>query len=664
MIIDSMKMCNIGVYKGSHGIQLSPESGDRKITLIGGVNGAGKTSLLNALQIGIFGINSTINRDTKSYHKLIRQKISHGQNKACIDIKFRQIAGGQETTYNVKRKFDIISESKICEKVCVFEDKKKNDFLSNNWDMQANRFFPYRLRNLFIFDGEKISSYSSNSEMQNFIENSFRILFGLDNIEQLSKDLDYYSVQKQKSLVGKETVSEVEELEECVDTVKKEITRLRQEKASIRSHKIDETSLLLKEVESRYEEAGGEFLDRKTDILNRVQREKEETVDLEKRLIAVAAKETPLILIESLLHRTYELSDMEERKRYGISKEAIIKERDIHLINLLRETKIPKDQIEELRRRLATEYEYPEPDKFVSVTKVDVVTLKVLEHLTKHGLPRAKQEASRLVEDMRTQRAKLRLAIDEKDCLPEEGVIGKLLDERNKLKLRLETYNKEYKSCDDKILGLTKTRDAMLVELKELLRENLDLIHHKQDIDRIMVHVQKVKDTLELLRKKLIIESGNEATKEMMLTLKALCHNTLAIESITVDEANFELNVHSPDRKRIDIETLSAGQRQLFCLAVMWAFKNLSGWLLPVIIDTPFSRLDSVHRENVLGKYLTNVSHQVVILSTDKEVDRGSWEFLKKFLARAYTLKFDNKTQSTSIVPGYFEFEEPRHGNS
>ena len=664
MIIDSMKMCNIGVYKGSHCIQLSPESGERKITLIGGVNGAGKTSLLDALQIGLFGINSTDSRDTESYNKLIKQKISHGQKEACIDITFRQVSGGKETIYRVQREFDIVSENKIEKKVCVLEDNRKNEFLSVNWDVQANRFFPYRLKNLFIFDGEKISSYSSDREMQRFIENSFKILFGLDNIEQLSKDLDYYSVQKQKSLAGKETVAEVEELEDRIDTVKKEITRLRQEKASIRSNKIDKTSLRLREVETRYEDAGGVFLDRKRDILDRVEREEENTRDLEKRLVALAATDLPLALIQSLLHRTYEVSDMEERRRYSISKEGINKERDIHLMNVLKEFKIPKDQIEKIRGRLATEYEYPESENFDSLTNVDIVTLKVLEHLTKEGLHRTKQEAVRLVEDMRTQRSKLMLAIDEKDCLPEERAIGKLLDERNKLKVRLETYNTEYKSCENKIMELTKTRDAMVVELKELLKENLELVHQKQDIDRILVHVQKVKDTIELLRKKLTIDSANEATKEMILSLKALCHNTLAIESITLDESSFELNVHSPDGKRMDIESLSAGQRQLLCLAVMWAFKNLSGWSLPVIIDTPFSRLDSVHRENVLRKYLTNVSHQVIILSTDKEVDRGSWEFLKKFLARAYTLKFDDETQSTSIAPGYFEFEEPRNGDS
>lgn len=664
MIIDSMKMCNIGVYKGSHCIQLSPESGERKITLIGGVNGAGKTSLMDALQIGIFGSNTTDSRDEQSYKKLIQQKISHGQKEAYIDITFRQVAGGKETTYSVRRKFEIVSENKVEEKVCVFEDKKKNEFLSKNWDVQSNSFFPYRLKNLFMFDGEKISSYSSKRELQKLIENSVKILFGVDNIEQLSKDLDYYSVQKQKSLAGKETVAEVEELEDRIDTVKKEITRLRQEKASIRSNKIDKTSLLLKEVETSYEEAGGVFLDRKADILNRVEREEEKTRDLEKRLVALAAKELPLVLIERLLHRTYEVSDMEERRRYSISKEAINKERDIHLMNLLREEKIPGDQIEKIRGRLATEYEYSESENFVSLTNVDIVTLKVLEHLTKEGLDSTKQEAVQLVEDMRTQRSKLMLAVDEKDCLPEEGVIGKLLDERNKLKVQIETYNTEYKCCENKILELSKTRDAMLVELKELLKENLDLIHQKQDIDRIMVHVRKVKDTLALLRKKVTIDSVNEAMKEMTLSLKALCHNTLPIDSITLDERSFELNVHSLDRTRIDIESLSAGQRQLLCLAVMWAFKNLSGWLLPVIIDTPFSRLDSVHRVNVLRKYLNKVSHQVVILSTDKEVDRDSWEFLKQSLARAYTLKFDNKTQSTSIVPGYFELEEPRHGDS
>ena len=85
---------------------------------------------------------------------------------------------------------------------------------------------------------------------------------------------------------------------------------------------------------------------------------------------------------------------------------------------------------------------------------------------------------------------------------------------------------------------------------------------------------------------------------------------------------------------------------------------------MPIVLDTPFSRLDAAHRTNLLDRYLTNVSHQVIILSTDKEIDRPCWEVLRDLIARTYTLEFNKETQSTSVVQGYFSFEDSENGRA
>ena len=658
MIIDCMKMCNFGVYKGSHSIDFTPISGEQKITLIGGLNGTGKTSLLDALQIGMFGVNVVENRDEVSYHKLLKQKISNGQKKACIEIAFRHVANGEETSYCVQREFTLNTKNEIEEEVCIFEGKKKNDFLSSNWDVQSNIYFPARLKNLFVFDGEKILLYSSKESLRRLTENSLKILFGLDNIEQLEKDLEYYSTQKQKLNTSKDVVIEVEKLEHRIEKVKGQITRLRQEKANIQSSKIDKNHMLLREAEIRYKEAGGTFFDRKEEISRQVDREVEKTEAKEKQLINAAGTELPLVLISELIQRTYDQVANEEQMKYKASKEKITKQRDIQLLKMLSELDVPPSTIESIKERLELEYHTFNTEDTTKKVTVDVQTQNFLENLLNEQLKKSESDARRMIEEMQIQRSKLKFAIEERDSIPEKGTVGQLDREIKTLKRRIEVNIGDYQACQIKIRDLSSLRDALQLERNELLKEQTENNHKNQDVERSLLHVNKAKATLELLRRNLTVESVKEVMDELISCLKIVCHDTLPIEKVQIDQDSFELSVYSLDGKWIDVEQLSAGQRQLVCLAVLLAYKNLSGWMLPIIIDTPLSRLDSAHRENLLYNYLPNVSHQVVILSTDKEIDRNIRENLNDWLARAYTLEFDKVTQSTSIVPGYFGCEE------
>jgi DNA sulfur modification protein DndD len=76
-----------------------------------------------------------------------------------------------------------------------------------------------------------------------------------------------------------------------------------------------------------------------------------------------------------------------------------------------------------------------------------------------------------------------------------------------------------------------------------------------------------------------------------------------------------------------------------------------------MIIDTPLGRLDSVHRQHLLERYFPFASHQVIILSTDTEVDRAYFEMLKPHTSHSVHLV--NHTGGwTEASPGYFWKEE------
>jgi len=75
---------------------------------------------------------------------------------------------------------------------------------------------------------------------------------------------------------------------------------------------------------------------------------------------------------------------------------------------------------------------------------------------------------------------------------------------------------------------------------------------------------------------------------------------------------------------------------------------------LPIIIDTPLSRLDSKHRDKIVSQYFPSAGHQVIILSTDTEVDKKYYDVLEDHLQHAIRLNYDVKEKITTLEDGYF----------
>jgi DNA sulfur modification protein DndD len=108
------------------------------------------------------------------------------------------------------------------------------------------------------------------------------------------------------------------------------------------------------------------------------------------------------------------------------------------------------------------------------------------------------------------------------------------------------------------------------------------------------------------------------------------------------------------DGHSLPFERLSAGERQLLATSILWGLAKASGRALPTIIDTPLGRLDSSHRRHLLERYFPVASHQVILLSTDEEIDEASLKHLKQFVGREYQLTFNEQDRSTQIEKGYF----------
>jgi DNA sulfur modification protein DndD len=127
------------------------------------------------------------------------------------------------------------------------------------------------------------------------------------------------------------------------------------------------------------------------------------------------------------------------------------------------------------------------------------------------------------------------------------------------------------------------------------------------------------------------------------------------VADLRLDPETCEPSITTATGVTAPIHGLSAGERQLLAVATLWGLGRVAQRNLPNIIDTPLGRLDSVHRYSLVDDYFPHASQQVILLSTDKEIDAELMERLKPYVSHTVELHFDDGSDSSHIrVGSYF----------
>ena len=136
---------------------------------------------------------------------------------------------------------------------------------------------------------------------------------------------------------------------------------------------------------------------------------------------------------------------------------------------------------------------------------------------------------------------------------------------------------------------------------------------------------------------------------------KKLSNKKNLIDRIEMDAETLDLVYLDADGAEVAKEALSAGEKQLMVIAILWALAICSKKKLPVIIDTPLARLDTMHRMALVTNYFPHAGDQTIILSTDAEIDPYFYEQMLPAIGDTYTLRYDEETKSTVVLKGYFQ---------
>ena len=206
MIIKRLTMNNFGVYAGKNTFEFSCS---KPIVLVGGMNGRGKTTFLEAILLSLYGSNSAAYRESnyKSYGKYLKSYVNKNScsQSASVELEFVMNESSQNE-YRVHREWDALGK-RTEETITVYENGDYSEFLTQNWSMFVENILPSALSRFFFFDGEKIAELAvDDSNVQ--LKDSIRSMLGISVLDVLKNDLS--RVLKRVTKSGTQTTASVE----------------------------------------------------------------------------------------------------------------------------------------------------------------------------------------------------------------------------------------------------------------------------------------------------------------------------------------------------------------------------------------------------------------------------------------------------------------------
>lgn len=659
MILDELVLHDFGVYGGRQSITLTPASRQKPIILFGGLNGGGKTTILDALQLAFYGARADCaGRAALAYDEYLRRSVHRraSSSEAAVEVAFRYTIDGQVQSWRLMRTWRNAENTR--EQFQVMRDGKLDKAASEHWGAQVEDLLPARIAPLFLFDGEKVEGYADLAEAPGLIRTAIQNLLGLDIVERLASDLTTLERRHRSDL---KTPAETEALV----TLRADIERLVAERVRVvqnsarQTVEVDNLEKQSRALDARYEREGGAlFQDR-----SRLQAElavSERALDaLQRSLRESAAGAAPLALVSGLLSDVAaRVSEEEAARRSEVTAEVMADEHAALIAHPVLGG-LPPDAravleafAQERREKLNQAAALPR------ILSLDAAGLATLEALTTgEELHAATRQASDLLAQARQLRENVVQLRGLLASVPSEDSVADLISARDTIRDQHRVAAYEARRLDEEKQRLEREIQALRDRETRILEVTAKAQFEQEDIGRIINHSGRVRDTLGRFREAVICRHVSRIETLVLDSFQQLVRKPDLVRGLRIDPQTFMLELTGSRGEVITAERLSAGERQLLAIAMLWGLGRASGRPLPTVIDTPLGRLDSEHRSRLVANYFPNASHQVMLLSTDEEITRDHYEALRPSVGRTYRLRYDEGEARTIVENGYFAGE-------
>lgn len=655
MILDELVLHDFGVFGGRQSLLLTPESPQRPVVLVGGLNGGGKTTILEAIQLCLFG-SAAPALGRGAYLDQLRRRIHRGAGarSASLELSFRHVSGGREHAYRVVRSWSIVGNT-CREEFEVSRDGHPDRLATDNWAEQVEEFMPSRIAGLFLFDGERIESYADPDRAPELLETAVHNLLGLDIVDRLSTDLSSLERRKRGSPPADGVGAEAEASRSELAAARERRVALETGLAEARGLH-DRATRDYRALDERFAREGGELYAARARIEAEAVASDRRLAETEGSLRDLAAGTAPLVLVSGLVRDLRERAEAEGRIEHARRLSAALEDEHAAILALPALELLPGEGLEAIRGALA------ERRSTISL-EGDAPVLLALDHgtgdalvaLASEGIDEARREALTLVAKASAARSHRDSAARALAAVPTAEDMADLDESRAAARRRKDEGEASIRVLEEELAASDREIARLSERLDRLAEREVAERFRGEDSQRLLAHSARVRGTLMRFREAVVLRHIERIERLVLESFASLSRKPGLLSDLRIDPASYRLVIRGVDGEIMGPEQLSAGERQLLAVALLWGLARASGRPLPTVIDTPLGRLDSEHRSKLVDRYFPNASHQVVLLSTDEEISGRYLDALKGSVGRWYLLEFDSDRGRTVVREGYLE---------
>lgn len=670
MIFTHLTIENFGVYAGTHEFDLRPRRVNDHflpVILFGGKNGAGKTTILEAIRLCLYGqlaLGSRVRR--VDYETYIMQRLHRGVGtsrpvrSARVGLVFDHIHAGILSSYDAVRAWRLEGQT-LHESVSIYKNGQVlRDIAPEHWSDFLRDLIPPGVADLFFFDGEQVQALADDETETSALATAMNGLLNLDLVERLKSDLVLYVKQQgnRESSVLQHAAQEAQLAHENLEAM---YSARYQDRAGLRTQ-LDRVRKRLEDTRQTLLKEGASFVEQRTGLELRqleVERELEQTRAAIRELVAGLMPFTLARTWSARLRERLQTEAQAEQARSTYeARLAQANEVTTRVLDPAFQQEIapgvkPHDWAK-ISNALRSILEPGEPDNTPMLHPVSsqerTLLIEWIDSVL-HDIPAQMQALGQRLEALEVERGSLQHALQQ---IPDDAAAHPILEQFHALSEAKGRLQEQIRLADEEISQI----ELQLAEADRQRKKAWQQLASAGDTDLRVERAAKVQVILDEYLEQITAAKTEELEKMVAHFFNLLCRKDLLIREVKIDPKRHTVTLYSDNRAEIPKSSLSAGERQLYAMSLLWALRSVSGRMLPIIIDTPMGRLDSDHRRMLLTEFFPNAAHQIILLSTDTEISAEAYELLRPSISHAFMLEYDEEQGCTKVEHRYFEGSE------
>ena len=656
MLITSIILENYGSYINHNVIDMECKP-NKPIVLIGGLNGNGKTTLLESIMVALYGkISLGIHTTQKDYDGLILARMhrsrGHKAKNMAVSLTFRFNHDGCNDLYTVTRSW-VRDEGKISESLSVEKNKQLlQNMDEDQWRQFIGGLIPYGIAKLFFFDGEKITRIAQWDKNGNNLElkKSFDILLGTELVKKLKSDLEVYLMRK----IGKvdptlkkqhdELSSEKDEIRDTIKIMKSELDRKIEDR--------DKLVRKIKDLEDDILDVGGWYSKNRENMIKTRSILGTKVHAARENIHEILNEHIPIHLLPKSFVNQIEKHLSDDIQLLGGNSAQIIINKNLEkLKNDIKNNKLTYisksefssifktfDELSQMCDCKGIPYFDLSPNERNDILYCISNSSNIEDQIQKYSL------------DYTDQKTKLNSIESDIANIPKDDEIGPKISRLNDAQQEIGALGVEITDIKRNIAS----KESNLKIIQSRLIKLIKFTHNKEKNDTGVDLATRMQKALDLYHSGLKITKVALLEKNLTDSIKILMRKKM-IQRVSIDPETFAIDVYDAYGESMPGGLLSMGESQIIGTALLWALAKTTGRPLPFVIDTPLGRLDGIHRSKLLKSFYPHASHQTVLFSTDSEIGYKEYQTLKNSVSHTYLLAHSESLSTTSIINGYFQ---------